>query len=105
MIHDIDPNRLVQRFYDQPMGSVWVRYQRVLAMYVRKRPCFTLANISITSERRMGKGILTGFLDAVEPNYELKFENVLNPRLADYLLRRGYVQLDQTAAPSFGKSR
>lgn len=95
MIYSSNPEQLIELFLRQPMGSAWVVYGRFhLSMYLRKRPMLTIANMSFESERQMGKGRFTAFLDAIEPLHDLHIENVLNPRLVPFFLRRGYTTTD-----------
>ena len=50
---------------------------------------FCIANIHASE---YGKGLLTAFLDKYEKLYRFEFENVVNVRLRDYLIRRGYYE-------------
>lgn len=63
-----------------------------LDLYVRRslpnrETDFDLANLSA---HEMGKGALTRFLDEQEPVFSFFVENVINLRLAAFLVRRGY---------------
>jgi N-acetylglutamate synthase-like GNAT family acetyltransferase len=66
---------------------------------------FDIANIDVEARQR-GKGIFTDWLTLVERETKsagleaVYVENVLNPRLADFLTRRGYTKLEG-GIPSF----
>lgn len=68
--------------------SCWIREPGLL-IYVRRsiHDGYVIANVAAT---KPGKGALSRFLDRVEPEHTLVFENVLNPRLKPYLEKRGY---------------
>lgn len=80
--------------------SAWYLYRDKLKIYIRNqrlpdvggsyKPILCIANMSMRYERDKGKGILTEFLDKVEPHYDVMVENVINDRLHGYLQRREY---------------
>lgn len=83
--------------------SEWVCYKGKLDIYLRNQyflnedqtrtPVLCLANMSMRRESDKGKGILTGFLDAVEPKYDILIENVINDRLHGFFQNRGYTPI------------
>lgn len=96
MIQETNGLKLVQRFlFESRQGSAYVRYGEFLDIYMRKRPLVTLANLLIVEEEEKGKGIFTNFLDEVEPFMTIHIENVINPKLHGYFLRRGYVSTSE----------
>jgi hypothetical protein len=71
--------------------SAWLR-EPGLSLYVRRMTAtpgvdYVVANAEADEP---GRGALTRFLDMVERDYSIKFENVINARLVAYLERRGY---------------
>lgn len=64
-----------------------------LSIYVRKPISFmhsadvVIANVT---SKKPSKGVFTKFLDEFEPKYNFLFENVLNDRFMQYLIKRGY---------------
>lgn len=97
MIVEKEGLKLVQRFLDETrMPSAYVQYGRHLSIYLRKRPMITIANISMDQEKFMGRGIFTQFLEEIEPFTDVHVENVINPRLHGYLMRRGYRPLTES---------
>ena len=84
-----DPLELVAMFLAQPQGSLHCKLSNAMIVYLRKHPLLTIANVTVFARRR-GKGIFTNFLTALEPHYDLKIENVLNPELDGFFRRRGY---------------
>lgn len=84
--------------------SAWVREPGLL-IYVRRRLAgdgYVIANVAATTP---GKGALTRFLDRVEPEHTLVFENLLNPRLGPYLAKRGYVPDLCELSPSYTREK
>ena len=77
-------------------ASEWFKVGK-LELYLRRRPLLTIANMR-TTDGVMGRGLLTAFLDEVEPHYNVYIENVINPRLNGYFLRRGYELIEQPYA-------
>lgn len=78
-------------------NSAWYLYRGKLKIYLRNQrlpgvsdPILCIANMSMRYDRDKGKGILTEFLDKVEPHYDVMVENVINDRLHGYLQRRKY---------------
>lgn len=76
---------------NKDLDRAWIR-ERGIDLYVRRsilpgRGQFEIANMLA---KRPGKGSLTRFLDMYEPQYSFFIENVLEPRLEAYLMRRGY---------------
>jgi hypothetical protein len=78
------------------LPNSWVT-EGTLQLYVRRNPFtgdnwghidFDIANMI---NRYPGKGDLKRFLDKWEPVHSFFFENVLNPQLGSFLIRRGYV--------------
>lgn len=76
--------------------------------------CVNLSTIDVVStdpdnpELNMGKGLFTKFLDEMEIlapalGYEcIKVESVINRRLVQFLLKRGYIQIKDGADIDFG---
>lgn len=91
-----------QDFVESGASNAWVYETRpgvqgTLALYVRRsvprvsaHTDYDLANLHATVR---GQGLLTTFLDRYEPLYLFYIENIVNPRLYDYLRRRGYVDV------------
>ena len=82
-------------FLDSPFRNLWIEEPGIM-IYVRKPwtdgDPIQLANMSADVP---GQGSLTAFLDQKEPYHSFYVENVLNERLKDYLLRRGYDIVNQ----------
>lgn len=87
------------QFILSPVRNAWVTAGRgmKLDLYVRKSlPFGPRSNIGVEIElanlsaEHPGHGALTAFLDRWEPHYGLLVECIVNPRLFDYLKRRGY---------------
>lgn len=77
-----------------PMTGLHVTYPGLM-LYVRKarapiHPEGVDYVIATIDARVPGSGAMTRMLEELEPRYGLYFENVINERLAAYLLRRGY---------------
>lgn len=90
---------LYSRFRNQ-----WIE-EPGIAVYVRKslRNDIDIELASMEAYDK-GKGSLTKLLDRIEPYYNIMVENVLNPRLIDFLKRRGYVKYGKyEGAPSFAR--
>ena len=70
------------------------------------RNTFDIASVEVTSDKR-GNGIFTEFLKVAEDlarenGFDAVYvENLLNPRLASFLARRGYTQMGSQEVPSF----
>lgn len=81
--------------------NAWVRFRNG-EIYMRRAPRqhmvdgryieteLDIANVRFEPE---GQGGFTSLLDTLEPRYGIYVENVLNPRLHDWLKRRGYSQV------------
>lgn len=87
----------------------WIK-EGTLEMYVRRNYFegaewahidFDLARLS---NERPGNGDLKRFLDKWEPTYTFFIENVSNPRLAAFLLKRGYVIMQKRSEGSLVSS-
>jgi hypothetical protein len=83
----------------------WIDEEGHLKMYVRRTPPrfkhrwgnYQLASMS--NEIAPGKGALKKFLDKYEPTYQFYIENLLNPQLAVFFLKRGYRIVSGDHAP------
>lgn len=83
-----------EKFRDSSWRNYWIR-EGTLNIYVRKTPeqfkkkwgNFQLASLSNDNP---GKGDLKKFLDKWEKHYQFYIENVLNPRLEKFFLKRLY---------------
>lgn len=86
-----------RKFLKSPLRNAWIMERTgnssTLHVYVRRsiipshEADFDLANMHAS---KPGRGALTRFLDRWEPFYRFRIEQVLNPRLEAYLMRRGY---------------
>lgn len=99
-----------EQFVNQRVRNLWIK-EPGIQIYVRKsltkeRGDFELANMNAD---RPGKGALTNFLDKYEGQYQFFVENIQEPRLEAYLLRRGYERVGDLEPPSYlfkkGKDR
>lgn len=89
-----------EEFINTKVRNFWIEEPGGLAIYVRKsilpgRGDYELANMSA---EHPGNGALTKFLDKYEKHYSFLVENVFNPRLAKFLERRGYKQVQNTSS-------
>lgn len=105
----------IRRFIEGERKNMWIEYPN-FRIYVRKgfhtlppfrafKDTFDIANISV-DEASQGKGIFTEWLTAAEDiakEFELTpyVENLLNPRLAQWLSRRGYCRMGPVELPSY----
>lgn len=85
------------------LSDAWVREDIGLQLHVRRSGLsegtdITIENIGLDVGLPFGGGRLTEFLDRWEPTLTFYFENILNGRLIDYLIRRGY-----SAVPGLSK--
>lgn len=80
-------NPLIRNGWIQEPGTIDIYVRRVFVPTMRYGADIELANM--TAEKP-GKGALTAFLNRYEPLFRFYVENVMNPRLYDYLIRRGY---------------
>lgn len=98
-------NEDLQAFLNSSLRNTWIKYPN-FEVYVRKgyhllegkqAITFDVANIHVHEEAR-GKGIFSTWLDMVETMaHEEGFdavyvENLLNPLLANFLVRAGYTR-------------
>lgn len=98
--------------------NTWI-YEHDIEVYIRRSlrtlsgsytaSCFDVANVSVTEERR-GCGIFTGFLSEFETHAKTRnrvvyVESILEPRLYQFLLKRGYTthSLSHSICPSVYK--
>lgn len=92
----------INDFLDSTDRNRWI-YSGSFEIYVRKThhlvrgevvPCFDIATINERNCKRRGKGFFTNLLQNIETEIPSEFyiyvENVMNPRLGTFLLRRGY---------------
>lgn len=89
-----------EQFINSKIRNAWIEESGELALYVRKsilphRGDIEIANMSAATP---GNGALTTFLDKYENEYSFFIENVLNPRLSQYLERRGYKQIQNNSS-------
>jgi hypothetical protein len=72
--------------------SIYVRYvQRFFGVKNERQACLDLASISV---HKPGRGTFTAFLTKLEKKYSgvIYIENVLTPRFARFLDKRGYLR-------------
>lgn len=69
--------------------NVWLR-EPGISLYVRRHLLYARIELASMEADQPGRGSLTQFLDRYEPQHKFWVENVINPRLKSYLLRRGY---------------
>lgn len=96
----------ITSFLALPMGNKWIESDDRISMYLRRTrhhidnetvECIDIANIAV-SEEYQGQGIFTGYLLAIEAlaqvhNLTVYIENIHNPRLGAFLLKRGYIKI------------
>jgi hypothetical protein len=102
-------SKTLQSFLRNKASNAWIKYDR-LDVYVRRsRHCFRgneltqcldIANVSTASKNR-GFGRFTRFLTsfeklAFENNCAVWVESIMEPRLLQFLLRRGYREVTTT---------
>ena len=105
-------------FVTSDYKNLWIEEENMFC-YVRKAvrvlgpsfvPTIDVATIEVAEEMR-GQGIFTSFLTRVEQTAKTQqravfVESVMAPRLANFLLKRGYIldpRNSTTLAPSFFK--
>jgi N-acetylglutamate synthase and related acetyltransferases len=104
-----------KEFIASARNNAWLYYDDI-EIYVRKsHRCFKrdiiartfdVANIKV-NEQMQGQGIFTHWLTVIEDaarkaGFECVYvESLLNPRLADFLARRGYTQKGGIEPPSY----
>ena len=90
---------------DEPNMKVYVRRSiRYLADIPNLSPCLDIASIEVDEDHR-GNGVFTAFLDRFEQeakklNRVVFVESILEPRLYQYLLTRGYTDVPGTCEMS-----
>jgi hypothetical protein len=93
-----------EEFVRSNWNNWWIQ-EGHLKIYVRRTPKrfedrwgdYQLASMS--NDIAPGKGALKNFLDKYEPLYQFYIENVLNPQLAVFFLKRGYRIVSGVEAP------
>lgn len=83
-------------FLDSKFRNFWIKEPGIdiyVRRSIRKGIDIDLANMEAVV---LGQGALTRFLDKYEPHHVFCVENIHNPRLPDYLTRRGYRPLAGT---------
>jgi hypothetical protein len=83
-----------EQFTKSELKNEWIKEGR-LEIYVRRTPegykdrwgDYQLASMT---NAKPGKGALQNFLNKWERHYQFYIENVLNPRLVKFFLRRNY---------------
>jgi len=85
-----------EEFVNSGSRNAWVKEPGRLELYVRVSLPTTGTDYDLANMvcRSPGKGSLTNFLDKYEPKHTFMIENVMNVRLRDYFVRRGYVVID-----------
>lgn len=108
--------RSFDNWYDGLSHNAWID-DGVMEVYVRKAhhlcgalvlETIDVANVTIFDEKDRGCGLFTGFLEHVEDYQQVVYvENLLNPRLAVFFDKRGYLRVKNTGdidwIPSFYK--
>lgn len=85
--------------------EVYVRRSRRLFNNDSYDMCLDIANIHVYEK---GQGIFTAFLEEahyLNPWVVTFVENVLNPRLCDFLLRQGFICKEHSIPASFYKTK
>lgn len=104
----------LQNFLWSKRSNAWISYEH-LNVYVRKAHHFwdgsrkstlDVANINVPHPYK-GRGLFTAWLTqaeiiAREEGFEAVYvESLLNPRLADFLYRRGYTLIEPSSPPCY----
>jgi hypothetical protein len=86
------------QWYPWVRASEWISAPG-LRLYVRRSSPHrrTDYDLATANADKPGSGAMTRFLDQYEPLYSFYLENVLEPRLVGYYLRRGYTIVEGTA--------
>ncbi len=106
--------RSIQNFIEGPCSNTWINYPNGMKVYVRKghhmigdtvESTFDVANISVPENLQKG-GLFTYWLktaeaEASERDLIVFVESVLNPHLAEFLTKRGYIKTGDDMCPSF----
>ncbi len=99
-------------FIDSPkIRNIWIR-ERDIDVYVRRSNrliegnlilCLDIASVEV-NENRQGQGIFKAFLyqfekEAAKMRRAVYVENILEPRLLDFLIRKGYILIPKSIPP------
>lgn len=105
----------LQDFFNGDINNTWLTIDSYMALYVRKGfhynkdfdsviSTLDLANFE-TPEKYRSTGICTRFLNWLESrNVPIYVECIHNPRLLQFLLKRGYKLADDSSVPSVFKN-